>query len=109
MGKATTQPVVDQAKLLVDVFRNSSEAEILHHADDLLSYFVYLRKNCGVAESQSPRFSGKTFTILDEVIYQLESDPDATLRNEGFKEFIVLVLEDIALNRIRVRVDSPMV
>lgn len=102
MGKSTASSIVDQAHLLLNLFRNTSEAEIIHHADDLLSYFHALRDHHGVANSRSPRFSGSTFHILEEVIYQLESDPDATLHNEGFKEFIILVLEDITLHRIEV-------
>ncbi|MBI1807394.1 MAG: hypothetical protein HYR76_10130 [Ignavibacteria bacterium] len=102
MGKVTASPIVDQARLLLNMFRNTSDAEVIHHADDLLSYFLTLRNHHGVANSRSPRFSGKTFHILEEVIYELESDPEATLLNDGFKEFIVLVLEDIALNRIDV-------
>ncbi len=102
MGKATASPVVDQARLLLTTFRNSSESEIVHHADDVLTYFQSLRENYSILRSTSPRFSGNTFNILEEVIYQLESDPDATLHNEGFREFILLVLEDIASNRIQV-------
>ena len=102
MGKITASPVVDQARLLLNLLRNTSDAETIHHADDLLSYFHALRDHHGVANSRSPRFSGSTFHILEEVIYQLESDPDATLHNDGFKELIVLVLEDIALHRIEV-------
>ncbi len=102
MGKATASPIIDQARLLLNTFRNASEGEIVHHADDVLSYFHSLRENYGIGRSTSPRFSGNTFHILEEVNYQLESDPDATLRNEGFREFIILVLEDIASKRIQV-------
>lgn len=102
MGKATASPVVDQARLLLQMFRNTSDSELVHHADDVLTYFHSLRENYSIGRSTSPRFSGNTFHILEEVIYQLESDPDATLRNEGFREFITLVLDDIANHRIQV-------
>lgn len=107
MGKATSSPIIDQARLLLDLFNNSSEAEIVHHADDILSYFTMLRDKYGIAKSGSPRFSGHTFSILQESIYQLESNPDSTMRNDGFKEFIRLVLEDIATVRIQLVLKSP--
>ena len=102
MAKANTSSVIDQARTLLDMFRTGSESDIGHHADDVLSYFSLLHESYAVRRSSSPRFSGKTFIILEEVIYQLESDPEETLRNEGFREFILLVLEDIAQGRIDV-------
>ena len=104
MGKATASPIVDQARLLLNLFQNSYEKEVARHADDILLYFRKLHDNYEIAKSTSPRFSGKTFVILEEVIYQLESHPDRTLRNSGMREFIVLVLEDITKNRIQLEV-----
>ncbi len=100
MAKAGTASLIDQARSLLEIFRTASDSEVGHHADDILSYFRLLHESYAVRRSSSPRFSGKTFIILEEVIYQLESDPDATLRNEGFRDFILLVLEDIVQRRI---------
>ncbi len=102
MGKISPSPVIDQSRLLLNLFKNEAGVELSHHADDILTYFNLLHDQYSIAASKSPRFSGNSFNILEEVIYQLGSDPDATMNNAGFREFIQLVLEDIAQMRILV-------
>ncbi len=102
MGKISSSPIVDQSKSLLNLFRNEGTSELCRHADDILTFFNLLHDHYEIAVSKSPRFSGNTFNILEEVIYQLGSDPDATLGNAGFRDFIQLVLEDIAQMRVLV-------
>lgn len=102
MATAGIPALVGQARSLLEMLRSGSESDVRHHADDILSYFSLLHENYAVGRSSSPRFSGKTFIILEEVIYQLESDPEETLKNQGFRDFIFLVLEDIAWGRIAI-------
>lgn len=95
-------PLIDQACSFLQTFRQLSEYELVRYADDLLSYFHNLHDNFEIAKSRSPRFSGNTFIILEEIIYQLEANPDETMKNSGLREFIYLVLEDICSKRIQV-------
>ena len=116
MGKATSSPAIDQARLLLNLFKTLSEAESARHADDVLSYFRKLHDHYQITKSSSPRFldthslgTGTTFIILEEVMYELEARPDKTLLSSDFREFIISVLEDIAGGRIQLasKLKSP--
>ncbi|HZY09604.1 MAG TPA: hypothetical protein VFF29_00470 [Bacteroidota bacterium] len=95
-------PIINQACSFLQTFRQLSENGLVRYADDLLSYFHNLHDNFAISKSKSPRFSGNTFIILEEIIYQLESNPDETLKNSGLREFILQVLEDICVQRITI-------
>ena len=90
----------DEARLFLQAIKNNSEGELLRYADEFLSYFHRLHDQYGITRSTSPRFSGKTFIILEDIIYELESHPEETLKSPSSREFIVDVLEDIANGRI---------
>jgi hypothetical protein len=100
MGKLSPLPIVDQARLLLTLIQNYSNAEISKHADDFLSYFYILHDNYEILKSTSPRFSGTTFVILEDTIYRLESDPEGVFESTDFREFIVQILSDITSGRI---------
>ncbi|MGA2624417.1 MAG: hypothetical protein ABSF91_11225 [Bacteroidota bacterium] len=102
MGKGAAANLADEARSLLHLFGNSSEGEMTRHADDVLSFFRKLHDSYRITKSQSPRFSGTTFIILEEVMYELEARPDATLRSGDFREFITAVLYDISSGRVRV-------
>jgi len=102
MGEGPASNLADQARSLLHLFGNSSEAEITRHADDILSFFRKLHDSYRITKSQSPRFSGTTFIILEEVMYELEARPEATIRSVDFREFITAVLYDISSGRVHV-------
>jgi hypothetical protein len=99
-GTSSPLTVVEQAHLLLSLFQNYSNAELSNHADDFLSYFYTLHDNYEIVKSTSPRFSGTTFIILEDIIYRLESDPDSVFESTDFRECIVQVLSDITSRRI---------
>lgn len=90
----------EKAWKFLNILRASTDATVL--ADDLLVFFYDLRDNYSVAHSSSPRFSAKSFSILGELLYSLESRPDETMQNEHWRSFCEMVLEDIALGRIEI-------
>jgi len=69
-------------------------------ADEILLFLYDLHDNYLIAGSSSPHFTAKTFSVLGDVIYGLESDPDGTLLNDHWKNFILSTLEDIVTGRI---------
>jgi hypothetical protein len=71
-------------------------------ADDLLLFCYRLRDECRVARSTSKRFQGSSFAFLNELLYDLESRPDDTLRSEERRAFIAELLSDLASGRILV-------
>ena len=82
--------------------KDLSEAEASRRADDYLSFFRTLHDKYGIGRSKSPRFSGTTFIVLEEVMYELEARPESTMRSHDFREFIGGVLDDIATGNVHV-------
>jgi len=99
---------VSQASLLLQHFDTLSESELARYADDILVYFRSLHDHWMVVKSSSPRFSGSTFIILEEVMYHLEAHPDETLKSPDLREFMRLILEDIADGRILIAAKESM-
>ena len=102
MGQSQALPVVQEARSLLQLFMNLSENELARHADDILLYLRKLHDQYQIRKSRSPRFSGSTFFILENVMYELEAHPDETLRSSDFREFIMAVLSDISSLKIEV-------
>jgi hypothetical protein len=90
--------LIEKARSLLGQLRGASTPGGL--ADDILLYFYDLHDNYLVARSSSFHFNAKTFSILGDVIYGLESDPDGTLLSDHWKNFIQSTLEDITSGRI---------
>lgn len=98
---ANAQSVVVRASFFLSLFRNLSESELLAHADDLLSFLYELHDRHQITASKSPRFSGRTFIILEPTLYLLESNPEKAVSNLSTRDFIIQVLEDIVTDRIK--------
>jgi hypothetical protein len=90
--------LLEKARSLLSQLQGPSTPVSL--ADDILLFFYDLHDNYFIARSSSLRFTAKTFSILGDVIYGLESDPDGTLLNDHWKNFIQLTLEGIATGKI---------
>jgi len=90
--------LLEKARSLLGQLRGPSIPVSL--ADDILLFFNDLRDNYLIARSSSFRFTAKTFSILGDAIYGLESDPDGTLSSDHWKNFIQSTLEDIVTGRI---------
>ena len=90
----------EKALKFLNILRSSTDATEL--ADDLLVLFYDLHDHYRIAQSSSPRFSAKSFAILGELIYNLESRPDETMQSEHWKSFCEMILEDIDTGRITI-------
>ncbi len=82
--------------------RQSSEEDIVSQIDNFLVYFRGLRDQFEIVKSKSPRFSGKNFHFLADLITDLESDPEGTLRSEDYRAFITNLLEDISSGKLEI-------
>ena len=103
MGKQPIPPVIAQARALLYLLENSSDSELSQHSDAFLTYFRDLHDHNAILKSTSPRFSGTTFVILDDILYRLESDPDAAFQSGDDRELMANILSDIVLGRIVIR------
>ena len=92
--------IIGEARKFLEILRDSSEYESLKHADEILLYLYSLQDNYTILKSRSPRFSEGPVISLRHLIYQLESDPEETFRNYNMKNFMTLILEDIAFGRV---------
>jgi len=69
-------------------------------ADELLLFFYRLRDGYRVVHSSSDRSQGSSFGFLADILYQLESRPDESLRSEEFESRIESLLRDLAEGRL---------
>jgi hypothetical protein len=93
---------VSISKGFLNLIKQSSEEDIVAQIDNLLVYFRGLRDQFEIVKSKSPRFSGKNFHFLADLITDLESDPEGTLRSADYRSFITNLLEDISSEKIEI-------
>ena len=96
----TTTDIVPRARALFQRLHSASDAERTALADDVLLYLYDLRDHYQIAKSTSPRFSGRSFSVLADVIYGLESRPDEVMAGGDWFDLITDLLKDISLGRI---------
>lgn len=90
--------MLEKARRFLNLLRTSEDPTPF--ADDLLVFFYDLHDNYRIVSSTNHRISAKGFTILSDLIYNLESRPDETMRDDHWKSFCEMILEDIAVGRI---------
>lgn len=90
------------AKGFLNLMKQSSDEDIIKQADNLLLYFNGLRDQYDIVKSTSPRFSGRNFHFLADIIYQLESDVEGTVKSEDSRTFLTNLLEDISTQKIEI-------
>jgi hypothetical protein len=90
------------AKGFLNLMKQSSDEDIVKQADNLLLYFNGLRDQYDIVKSTSPRFSGRNFHFLADIIYQLESDVEGTVKSEDSRTFLTNLLEDISTQKIEI-------
>ncbi len=90
------------AKGFLNLMKQSSDEDVVGQIDNFLVYFRGLRDQFDIVKSKSPRFSGKNFHFLADLIADLESDPEGTLRSEDYRVFITSLLEDLSTGRIEI-------
>ncbi len=100
MKQGSANTVVLEAKRFLAIVKGLSEAEIVKSADDVLLFCYRLLDEHVIVRSTSPRFPGRSFSSLRDVIYQLESKPDETLGNPEWRGVLQSVLEDIVDGRV---------
>ncbi len=86
----------------LNMMKQSSDEDIVSQIDNFLVYFRGLRDQFDIVKSKSTRFSGKNFHFLADLIGDLESDPEGTLRSEDYRTFITNLLEDLASGKIEI-------
>jgi len=90
------------SKGFLNLMKQSSEEDIVAQIDSFLAYFRGLRDQFEIVKSKSPRFSGKNFHFLADLITDLESDPEGTLRSGDYRSFITNLLEDISSGKLEI-------
>jgi hypothetical protein len=94
--------VVPQARKLLAIMKDVPQ-DTPGFADELILFFEHLRDEYDIAQSKSPRLSGRTFDPLNPILYNLESNPDRVLAGGAEKDFLTGILEDLVSGRILVR------
>ncbi len=100
MINATDKKIISEARRFHQILLESSEYESSRYADEILLYLYNLQDNYTILKSRSPRFSQGPIISLRDLIYQLESRPDETFRNGDMKSRMMLILDDIASERV---------
>ncbi len=97
------------ARGFLNLMKQSSDEDIAAQFNNFLVYFRGLQDQFEIVKSASPRFTGKTFHFLADIIADLESDPEGTLRSEDYRSFITGLLEDISSGRLEIarKVQAP--
>jgi hypothetical protein len=90
------------SKGFLNLMKQSSEEDIVAQVDNFLMYFRGLRDQYEIVKSISPRFSGKNFHFLADLITDLESDPEGTLRSADYRTFITNLLEDLSSGKLEI-------
>jgi hypothetical protein len=97
---AEKEDIAAQAKAFLNMLHQPHERHADATADDLLLFFYRLRDGYRIVRSTSDRFKGPSFSFLHELLYQLESRPDETMRSVEWRAFIEALLSDVASGRI---------
>lgn len=80
-----------------------STAELPTLADDLLLFLYRLKDEYRIVKSSSRSITGKSFSVLNNLIYDLESSPDTTLTNTSSVEFVKSLLENLVRGTILIQ------
>lgn len=88
-----------QAKTLLRSLNETRRSEE-NLADELLLFLYRLRDTHRIIRSSHPLVQGKSFVVLNEVIYRLESDPDTALSDGEISGTLRSVLEGIVKGTI---------
>jgi hypothetical protein len=100
MISAEYENVVAQARTFLKELRQSDGRGPVVSPDDLLLYCYRLRDGCRIIRSASERFKGTSFSFLHDLLYELESRPDETMRSPEWNKYIESLLTDIASGKI---------
>ena len=71
-------------------------------ADDLLLFLYRLRDRYRVLRPPGDRSKGNSFGFLPDILYQLESRPDATLQSEEWRSRIESILRDLTEGKVTI-------
>lgn len=88
--------IVNQAKKFLRILEESADTATPGFADEVLLFCYRLRDQYRIARSRNPRFPGPTLNSLNEVLYQLESNPDQTFQRGEWRDLLKSFLEGIA-------------
>lgn len=91
---------MNTARELLRRLNQSLPAEVPLLADDLLLYFYRLKDEYVIVRSTSRTFTGKSFAVLQNLLYNLEAAPDAAMNDPAAIEFLRTLLEDLVHGRI---------
>lgn len=91
---------IETARELLRRMHQTPPAELAALADELLLFLYRLKDEYAIVESTSRSIAGKSFVVLQGVMYDLESAPDATMRNEATVGFLRTLLEELVRGNI---------
>ena len=91
------------ARELQERIHRSSVAELPTLADDLLLFLYRLKDEYRIVKSSGRSITGRSFSVLDNLIYDLESSPDTTLTTTSSVEFVKSLLEDLVRGNILIQ------
>ncbi len=90
------------AKGFLNMMKQSSDEDIVKQVDNFLIYFRGLRDQFEIKMSKSTRFNGRNFAFLQDLISDLESDPEGTLRSQDYRTFITNLLDDLSTGKLEI-------
>lgn len=105
-SRSLVENAIDTARELLRRFNQALPAEVPTLADELLLYLYRLKDEFVIVRSTSRLFTGKSFAVLQNLIYNLESAPDETLHNPATVDFVRAVLEDLIRGNILIQKKS---
>jgi hypothetical protein len=97
-----TRDLIQRAGALLRQLKDPAGASSALSADDVLLFCYRLRDGYRIVRSSSTRFGGSSFSFLQDLLYQLESRPDETLRSSEWRSIVEALLHDLVTGRITV-------
>jgi hypothetical protein len=99
-SREDTRNLALQAQAILKQMHGRSGGTESLSADDLLLFCYRLRDGYRIVRSTSARFTGTSFVFLNDLLYQLESRPDETLRSPEWRDVIEVLLLDLSSGRL---------
>ncbi|MFH0989269.1 MAG: hypothetical protein V1799_04545 [bacterium] len=92
--------VYSQASHLLLYLNQHSEDQLAGMADEYLLFLYRLRDRYQIVRSSSRIFTGKSFSVLNDLLYQLESNPAAAMSRHDTKQLLLTLLQEMTQGKI---------
>jgi hypothetical protein len=103
-GRNEKQDLMLQASSLLKELHDYAGGQRDLKADNLLLFLHRLRDRYRVLHPSSDRSKLTSIGFLPDILYQLESHPDATLQSEELRSRIETLLRDLAEGKLTISI-----